>query len=227
MKKCVLILARGGSKGIKRKNLVKINNKTLLAYVIDAANESDIDDVYVSTDDIEIAQEAISCGANVINRPSELAQDLSLDIYGFDHFINIHDEYDYIVHLRATYPKVTADIINDACAYFEEKDEAAPMGYTSMRSMIKVAAYPSKMWHLRPDGLEAQCAGNYSHASVPRQLIPQAYKQNACIDIVKTKTIAFFRSMIGTRVLAYVMDDDADFDIDTLKDLEKNKAELT
>jgi N-acylneuraminate cytidylyltransferase len=73
-----IIPARGGSKRLPRKNIREIMGKPLLAWVIDALAESaylGIDDVYISTDDDEIAEIATRHGASVVKRPPELAED--------------------------------------------------------------------------------------------------------------------------------------------------------
>jgi len=76
MKMIAIIPARGGSKGIPRKNIKLLSGKPLIAYVIGAAMSSRyIDDVVVSTDDEEIAEIAKIYGANVIPRPQQLAED--------------------------------------------------------------------------------------------------------------------------------------------------------
>jgi len=70
-----LIPARGGSKGIPRKNLQVIGRKTLLQRGIESLKESQCEKVYVSTEDPEIASEAIKNGAQVVERPLELSMD--------------------------------------------------------------------------------------------------------------------------------------------------------
>jgi len=76
-----LIPARGGSKGIPKKNIVDLHGKPLIWYTIKAAQDSKlVDDVYVSTDDKEISDIAIRYGCKVIDRPDELAKDMSLTL---------------------------------------------------------------------------------------------------------------------------------------------------
>jgi len=73
---CAIIPARGGSKGIPRKNLVELGGKPLLARTIEAAQAADfIDQVFVSTDDAEIASVARSWGAGVVERPADISGD--------------------------------------------------------------------------------------------------------------------------------------------------------
>ena len=95
-----VILARGGSKGVPGKNIKKIKNIPLLGYPILASKKTKyISDIYVSTDDDEIKEVALEYGANVIDRPSEFAQDDSLDIDAMRHAVEYLQSYDDIVHL--------------------------------------------------------------------------------------------------------------------------------
>src|SRR5438270_13020387 len=111
MRVLALIPARGGSKGIARKNLMVLGGKPLIAYSILQAQASDrINRVIVSTEDEEIAEVAREWGAEVpFRRPGEYAQDLSPDIDVFRHaltWLGEHEDYepDLVVHLRPTGP---------------------------------------------------------------------------------------------------------------------------
>lgn len=84
-----VILARGGSKGIPKKNLQTVGGRTLIERAIHSAKETLlINDIYVSTDDLEISSEASRCGAIVIERPSEIASDESTSEISLLHAIN-------------------------------------------------------------------------------------------------------------------------------------------
>ena len=75
-----IIPARGGSKSVPRKNLQDLGGRPLISYSIDAAFRCEsIHQVYVSTDDLEIAQVSKSYGAKVLNRPQSMATDTSRD----------------------------------------------------------------------------------------------------------------------------------------------------
>ena len=68
-----LITARGNSKSIRKKNISLINGKPLIYYAIDASKKSDVNETWVSTENIEIKNIALSYGAKVIDRPLELS----------------------------------------------------------------------------------------------------------------------------------------------------------
>ena len=217
-RKCGIILARGGSKGIPRKNMQFLGNKTLLEHVIDAAKGSVLKQIWVSSEDNEIKGHCEKLGVHVYNRPVHLAQDLSTDFECLYNFLTSHaNEYDYLVHLRATFPKISAEIINDAIQCFEDRYDEID----SLRSVIPASQSPYKMWFTDKDGcLQPVISDNHLHSS-PRQILPPAFFQNACIDIVKTRTICSKNDIIGSRCFAYLMDENYNFDIDTQEDLKK------
>ena len=103
LKVVTLIPARGGSKGIPRKNIIDICGKPLIAYAIEASLKSDSSETWVSTDDDEIAKISREYGAKVIKRPSEIATDNATSESALLHFANqdepvlpVHDSF--IVH---------------------------------------------------------------------------------------------------------------------------------
>lgn len=103
-----IIPARGGSKRIPRKNILPLNGKPLIAYSIDAAIKSGVfDKVVVSTEDAEIKGIAISCGAEVDDRPDHMAGDTVTKVQVVKEYIErkqIESEYDYIAALLPTCP---------------------------------------------------------------------------------------------------------------------------
>ena len=76
MKVVSIITARGGSKGVPRKNIVDINGKPLIWFSINASLNSSVDETWVSTEDSEIKSISIDCGAQVVDRPDHLADDI-------------------------------------------------------------------------------------------------------------------------------------------------------
>lgn len=120
MKVCGLIVARGGSKGIPRKNIVPLCGRPLLLYTVDAAlSAKTLDRVIISTDDDEIAAVAQDAGVEVpFKRPAELAQDDTTHFRVIEHAaVWLRDnwpEYEIIVGLQPTSPFRGAHIIDEA-----------------------------------------------------------------------------------------------------------------
>lgn len=150
-----LIPARGGSKGIKRKNLLPLAGKPLLAYSIESALASKlVTRVIVSTEDIEIGRLVGDYGVDVITRPPEFATDESPDIETFTHVLEtVKSLWDYrpslIVHLRPTCPIRKQGDIDKAIQIMLDHPKA-----DSLRSVSKAKQSPYKMWTLALQGMD-------------------------------------------------------------------------
>lgn len=205
-----LIPARGGSKGIPRKNLLPLNGKPLIAYSIEQALASRfITRTVVSTDDPEIAAVARASGAEVpFLRPPELADDLSTDLEVFQHALKtlqVTDGYECecVVHLRPTGPVRRVGRIDEAIAMFLDADA------DSLRSVTAPAQTPYKMWRIRDGLLEpvVRAPGERESYCLPRQVLPKVYWQNGYVDIVRPSVVLDRGLMCGTRILPFVMDE--------------------
>lgn len=204
-----LIPARGGSKGVPRKNILSIAGKPLIAYSILQALESGrINRVVVSTDDSEIADIARRWGAEVpFIRPAWCAQDFSPDIDVFRHALGWFSEQeayipDAIVHLRPPGPVRRVEHIDEAIDLLMAHPEA-----DAVRSVSIARQTPYKMWHVTPSGhLEPllRVDGLPDCQSLPRQRLPIAYWQNGYVDVVRPRAILEQRSMWGVCALPYV-----------------------
>ena len=138
---------------------------------------------------------------------------------------------DICVHLRPTYPIRNVQDINHAIQMVIDNPDI-----DSVRSVVPVDETPFKMWFRDKDGLLSPVVKTEIRdaCNLPRQDLPQAYLQNACIDVVKARVIIEQQSMTGSNINGYVMEDN--FDIDTeqqwhtaeryfnLKDIERKKS---
>jgi N-acylneuraminate cytidylyltransferase len=131
MKYIVLIPARGGSQRLPRKNLLPLAGKPLIAYSIDYAKQNGIP-VYVSTDDPEIKEISIRCGANVIDRPAELATNAATTAmvlkHATEYLLNNGVDFDYVILLQATNPLRPKDMLREAMAIVETEKPNSLMG---------------------------------------------------------------------------------------------------
>ena len=121
MKIAGVILARGGSKGILNKNIIKINGKPLIQYSIDALIQSNCGPIFVSTNDRQIANVSKSLGANIINRPDDLATDISTSESALLHAVNFIDA-DIIIFVQPTSPLIEAKYINEGLEKLDKYD---------------------------------------------------------------------------------------------------------
>ncbi|MFM2056564.1 MAG: CMP-N-acetylneuraminic acid synthetase [Pseudomonadota bacterium] len=212
MKVLALIPARGGSKGIPRKNIKPIAGKPLLVWTIEAALRSPaIDAVVVSTEDVEIAQLARQAGAQVpFMRPIELAQDATPGIDPVIHAISHLPGYDSILLLQPTSPlRETSDI--DACLGF-----ALAQSAMSVVSVCEASSHPAWCYHLASDNRLVRMLDGLDAAR--RQDLPTALTINGAMYFANVDWLCQRRRFVDTETLAYVMDQDKSVDIDTMLD---------
>ncbi|XP_072931656.1 N-acylneuraminate cytidylyltransferase [Epargyreus clarus] len=116
----VLILARGGSKGIRLKNLQKVGDASLIARAICTAKEAGFYDVTVSTDHPLIALESIKHGAAVFRRSQITATDWAPSIWGVSEFVNSRKDIQKLILIQVTSPFIRADHLHKAIRRLEE-----------------------------------------------------------------------------------------------------------
>ena len=117
-----IIPARGGSKGIPRKNIKMIAGKPLIAWTIEAAKKSKLMDRFVvSTEDPEVAAISREYGAEVVDRPKELATDEATTISALQHVLSLI-KADTVVLLQPTSPVRETDLIDICIKRFKERD---------------------------------------------------------------------------------------------------------
>ena len=206
-----LILARGGSKGVPKKNIKILLDKPLIAWVIQSAKDCQfIGDIYVSTDCDEISRISSHYGAKIINRQDEFAKDDSLDIDAFKHALDFLPNNEEIVHLRATTPIIKPTVIDDAIRYyFENKNNC-----TSLRSGHKMSESIFKFFTLDDKFFKPISDGHH----LGRQSVKSTYIPNGYVDIIKVETINNHSSLHGDEILAF--ETEPVIEIDTIEEFE-------
>lgn len=224
-----LIPARGGSKGIPRKNLLPVGGVPLIVHSVRQGLAAEtITRVVVSTDDEEIAQVAREAGAEVpFLRPPALAGDLSPDLDAFSHalrWLEAEEGYlpELVVHLRPTCPARELRLIDAAV----RKLQAAPEA-DSLRSVCLAQQTPFKMWREVGGRLVpvARVEGLPEAHSLARQQLPRVYWQNGYVDVIRPRTILELQSMAGEVVLPFEVDQ-RQFDLDYPEDVPAIEAAL-
>lgn len=205
-----LVLARGGSKRVPKKNIKELNGKPLIAYTFEAAKQSKyIDRIITSTDSEEIAAISRSCGSEVpFMRPEEFATDTATDFPVFVHALNWlkeHENYmpDIIVQLRPTSPLRRAEHIDDAVKLLSEHPEA-----DSVRTVTEPDQSPYKMYHTNESGyLEPllRLQGVEESFNLPQQKLPKVYKHVGYVDAMWYRTIMEKKQMTGDKVLPLIL----------------------
>ncbi|HEX6269759.1 MAG TPA: acylneuraminate cytidylyltransferase [Anaerolineales bacterium] len=225
-----LIPARGGSKGIPRKNIKNFAGFPLIAWSIAAALQAkSVSRVIVSTDDEEIAEVARENGAEVpFMRPRELAQDRTADFPVFVHALKwLEDIEGYrpgiVVQLRPTSPIRPVNCVDSAVRILVEHADA-----DCVRGVVPAAQNPYKMWRFngyeKPMKPLLEVEGITEPYNAPRQILPPAYWQTGHIDAIRTATITRKHSLTGSVVYPLVIDWRYTVDIDTLADWEKSET---
>lgn len=218
MKVLAIIPARGGSKGILKKNLIDFRGKPLIQWTIDAAlNSKYITDVVVSSDDDEILEEAKK-NKNVINlkRPKELAEDNSRTEPVLLHVLeNLKDnKYDYLIILQPTSPLRTFDDID--LAFNKLKESKA----NSLISVCDIEHHPYKSFKIDKKGF-LQGIINNDFPFTPRQELPKTYRANGAIYIIKVKEFLLSEKLLTSSTTYFEMFKGNSLDIDTLEDIKR------
>jgi CMP-N-acetylneuraminic acid synthetase len=225
-----IIPARGGSKGIPRKNIKDFAGYPLIAYSILAGTRSRlVTRTIVSTDDEEIAAVAREYGAETpFLRPAEFARDNTTDLPVFQHalqWLQEHEGYqpDVVVQLRPTSPVRPLTCVDDAVEMLLANPQA-----DSVRGVVLAGQNPFKMWRIDSDsGHMISLVGVPGIAepfNAPRQVLPTAYWQTGHIDAIRPHVILEKQSMSGRIILPLIIDPKYTIDLD--KPLDWRQAEV-
>ena len=221
-----LIPARGGSKGIKNKNLYPFNNKPLIQWTIEAAKKSKLlDEIIVSTDDISIANFAKSMGVKVpYLRDKKLAEDNSLII---DTVLDLMEKfyiYEDVLLLQPTSPLRNDIDIQNIIFYIRNKYDS-----TSVVSKLLAKENPALFLILMIIIIYQKVLKNQEGSN--RQNYKKYYILNGALFLSSVKHLKQFKSFISKSTRPYIMPQERSIDIDYLIDMKwgefllKNKNE--
>ncbi len=216
MKVISIIPARGGSKGIPKKNIALLNGKPLISYTINQSLCSkNIDRTIVSTEDDEILMVSKKYGAEVIKRPKELAKDKTPTEPVLHHvldFLEKNESYspDYVVLLQCTSPLRSNDDIDNAIKKIIEENA------DSLFSCSKLKDY--FLWTKKGD---SYCSINYDYKKRKRkQDIKPQFHENGSIYVFRPEILKREKNRLGGKITIYEMDFWKSFQIDYYHDLD-------
>lgn len=219
-----LILARGGSKSIPKKNIKLLGGKPLLAHTIEKAKRSRyLDRIILSTDDPEIAEVGRHYGAEIpFMRPKELAEDATKDYPVFVHALEWLKERegwvpDFVVHLRPTHPFRKAEHIDLGIEMLAARPDADAVWTVGLPPVT-----PYKMFQVGDDGLlkpALTIPGEKEAFNWPRQKLPKVWNHYGQVDVARYATIMEKKSMCGERILPIFLEGEV-IDIDSPLDWE-------
>lgn len=208
---CVaLVPCRSGSRRLPNKNIQLLNGHPLMAYSICAALDSGIfERVIVSTDSEEYASIARKYGAETIIEPLPNGLgDIKWVTFVFD---KIGIKYDAFSILRPTSPFRTASTIQRAWAKFLSVD------CDSLRAIEECSQHPYKMWLDKKPYIEPLIKSGLH--SMPYQLLPKVYVQNASLEITHTWCVTGLGSISGEHIIPFFTYGYEGFDINFPRDL--------
>jgi len=211
-----IIPARSGSKGLKDKNIKKLNGKPLISYTIEAALKSEIfADILVSTDSEEYKRIAETYGAWVpFLRSRELSEDTTRTSEVIENVLleleKMGKKYDSFMVLQPTSPLRNEDDIKAAAQLFFEKDA------NSVVSMCECEHSPLWTRVLHSDYCLDGFLSNLKE--VRRQDLKKFYRLNGAIYLVKTDYFIRYRDYYKSKSYAFIMDRSRSVDIDNIDD---------
>jgi CMP-N,N'-diacetyllegionaminic acid synthase len=222
-----IIPARGGSKGVPRKNIKMLAGKPLLAYTAEAALAATrLTKVILSTEDSEIAAVGRELGLDVpFIRPAELAADdtptFPVVVHALDEMKKLGDEFDAICLLQPTNPLRRAEDI-DACIELLERT-----GADSVISVLPVPAEYNPHWvYIEGPNAELHLATGENQPIARRQDLPKAFHRDGSVYVTHCRVLGASGSLYGNDLRGYVVTASHHVNIDTVDDWANASAVL-
>lgn len=203
-----IVPARGGSKGIRMKNLHPVLGRPMMAYALEAAMSSRCERTFVSTDDHEIARFSESMGAEVVWRPPEMATDDSPTSDCVAHFLGIIGGVEVVVLVQATSPMVRPEDI-DACL---------KMTHEGFDSAVTMTRTHDVLWRIESSGLKP--VGHETGRRIRRQDVVPTYSETGSVYAFRAEAFIKHRSIPCGNVGVLEVEKIRSFQIDDLQDLE-------
>jgi CMP-N-acetylneuraminic acid synthetase len=212
-----IIPARGGSKGLPRKNIIDLAGKPLIAWTIEASLDSKyITKTIVSSDDKEILDISEEYGAEIIKRPDNLASDVatsqSVVKHAIDYLESTGKVFDVVILLQPTSPLRSSKDIDSA---FEV------MFNSNATAVISVHEFDSKIlkaFKVNSSGFLQTISSN-NNSFMRRQDLPSVFMPNGAIYIISKEVFDSVDSFFTNKTLYYLMPIEKSIDIDSKEDL--------
>ncbi|WP_272023342.1 cytidylyltransferase domain-containing protein [Olleya namhaensis] len=220
-----IIPARGGSKGIPRKNIKILGGQPLLKYTWDVASKSKyLTTVILSTEDDEIIEVGTSLGISIpFKRPTSLSEDTSTSLDVIKHALNFYDEkgapFDAICLLQVTSPFRTVSFLDNAIKKFIDTKSDA------LVSVLEVPHEYNPHWTFEEDSnKQLRISTGDKKIITRRQDLPKTYHRDGSIYLTKASVILNQNSLFGNSLSYILSNKSTHVNIDTMEDW--NKAEL-
>lgn len=220
MNLAILIPARAGSKGVPRKNLRLLGGQPLLAYPIRAASAAGFEGrIFVTTEDGEIAETARGYGAQIIDRPSELAWDTTPAIPVIQHAIPEIEKtlgrLDALLYMQATTPFVAPEDVRGLV------EALAHPGAEAATSVVRITRlHPAKLKKISEGWLGPFFEEYPEIEGTRRQDLPPCHIRNGAMYLFRRELPMERNTLYGDRCRALVMPEERSLEIDTLLDFQ-------
>tara|TARA_Y100000590_G_scaffold451941_2_gene594206 strand:+ start:1392 stop:2036 length:645 start_codon:yes stop_codon:yes gene_type:complete len=208
MKIVSVILARGGSKGIPNKNIIDINGKPMIFYVIDASLKSHIHETWVSTDSIDIKKISLEYGAKVLDRPANISKDFSKSEDALIHFADNVD-FDIVVFIQPTSPLLLYSDINKGIDLLLNHSNS----YDSIFSAYEDHWIPRWNKNIKPKNWDIQ-------NRPMRQEVDCEYVENGAFYITKKNNLQKTKLRYSGNIGISIMPQLRSFQVDSMDDLQ-------
>jgi len=205
-----IIPARGGSKGIPRKNIKQLFGKPLIVWTIEHAKKSRyIGRITVSTEDKEISEISKKYGAEVIERPEELAKDETPTIDVIFHVLRVQAENfepGLVVLLQPTSPLRNAQDIDNAIELFLKND---------CESVVSVCEVEHSLyWSFEIENRYLKPIFGGKYLNMRRQDLSKVYTPNGAIYVSTPEILRKYKSFYCSKTIPYIMPPERSVDID-------------
>ena len=210
-----IILARGGSKGIPKKNIMNFCGRPLITWTIESAkNAKGVSSVWVSSDDVKILEIAERNGAKIIKRPKKFATDKATSISAYLHAIKEiekENKIDAVIALQVTSPVRESKDVEKGIVEFYTSN------YDSMFSGAEIGDF--YIWKM---GRRKKLSSiNYNYKKRPRrQDFERQFVENGSFYIFKPSIIRKLKNQLGGKIGVNLMEFWKSFEIDDFSDLE-------
>jgi CMP-N,N'-diacetyllegionaminic acid synthase len=217
-----IITARGGSKGLPRKNVLQVNGKPLIAWSIESALQSKvISQVVLSSDDSEIIDTARAWGCPAfLRRPDHLATDTANSVDVVLHALQELPEFDYVILLQPTSPLRTSTDIDEAFNLLQNSKSP------SCVSLCESEQSPYLMFHLQ-EKMKLRTLLQQPFLCHRRQDLPKVYVLNGAIYIAKIEWFLNKKKFIAEDTIGFIMNQFNSLDIDTAEDFERFRIRVS
>lgn len=212
-----VIPARGGSKGLPRKNILPLAGKPMLSWTIKAAKETSfVERIVVTSDDDEVLEVASNLEVECVLRPKELATDNALSAPVLSHVLDVLpnlEEINYVAFLQPTSPLRNSYHLKQAFKLIKRN------GASSLISVVKPEKSPLKSFVINREGF-LRGAVNCDYPFYSRQSLPESFYANGAIYIVEKEFFITNKKFLSDKCIPFMMDAESSLDIDCQNDLE-------